>query len=561
MKVLLSEPLKAYRERFKDEHYQNVSETFSSLVAQSGINVAENIATGDTAYALNAEIENFSAKRSRLKLLATGTISAIAGYWLIVGFFVFFNSSQSLSKAFSTEQICLFGGGGAAISALLIVFLIKRVFRKISAIDKTLDEKQSALKTTLKKAREQLAPLAPLLRGDFLYGLISKTLPCFHFDPEVSETRLRELHEKFGMEIRFGENKAVTDCKSGDLFGNPFVISSTRKFFWGRKTYTGFLDISWTGAEEYYENGEKKYRRVFRTQRLYAEVSKPFPEYAESTVVAYGNDAAENLSFSRNPSPLSASDGGVFSRLAMRREIRRLEKKSRELRGFTMMANKTFEALFCAEDRNNPIEFRMLFTPLAQQEIVKLLQDKKIGPGDSFSFVKARKMNYLFPASIAGMSFRISDDRFLEKDVFDFDIRTARTRFVEINCSYFHRIYFSFAPLFAIPLYLEKSHSAEPESASGRENSTPSAWEAEALAYHIGEIKFQHPESVTKNILKARLDCDEQGNPIAEITAYGFRGETHVDYIRKIGGDGNVHTIAVKWTKYIPVSRKRQISL
>ena len=116
-------------------------------------------------------------------------------------------------------------------------------------------------------------------------------------------------------------------------------------------------------------------------------VCKPIPVYSEERFLLYGNDAVPGLTFSRSPSSLSGGDGILHS-LHKKIVIGGLKDFSRNLEDesqFTLMANHDFEAFFHATDRNNEIDFRLLFTPLAQQQMLKLLKDKKIGFGDDFA--------------------------------------------------------------------------------------------------------------------------------------------------------------------------------
>ena len=43
------------------------------------------------------------------------------------------------------------------------------------------------------------------------------------------------------------------------------------------------------------------------------------------------------------------------------------------------------------------------------------------------------------------------------------------------------------------------------------------------------------------------------------ITAYGFRGIKHTDYISKFGGDGHFHNVPVEWIEYKPVERTSEM--
>lgn len=53
-------------------------------------------------------------------------------------------------------------------------------------------------------------------------------------------------------------------------------------------------------------------------------------------------------------------------------------------RNFTPLANTKFEVMFKAYDRNNEVQYRLLFTPLAQQNMLEILTGKA-GFGDDLA--------------------------------------------------------------------------------------------------------------------------------------------------------------------------------
>ena len=61
------------------------------------------------------------------------------------------------------------------------------------------------------------------------------------------------------------------------------------------------------------------------------------------------------------------------------------------------MGNSEFEVLFGATNRNNEVQFRLLFTPLAQKQLLGLMKDKEIAFGDDFNFIKRNKINIIIP--------------------------------------------------------------------------------------------------------------------------------------------------------------------
>ena len=161
--------------------------------------------------------------------------------------------------------------------------------------------------------------------------------------------------------------------------GNPFAFCKLLQMTWGSETYSGSITIHWTTVER--DSNGKRYTQ-HHSEVLTATVTKPKPVYGENTIFVYANDAAPNLTFSRRCSELSQLGNGFFDRMKIRSERKKLEEFSRNLEdesNYTMMANKEFETLFNTMDRNDEVEFRVLFTPMAQRNMLELLKDKTIG--------------------------------------------------------------------------------------------------------------------------------------------------------------------------------------
>jgi len=112
------------------------------------------------------------------------------------------------------------------------------------------------------------------------------------------------------------------------------------------------------------------------------------------------------------------------------------------------MSNREFDALFAAGDRDHEIQFRMLFTPLAQQEMGKLLKDKEIGFSDNFTFMKSQKINTVEPKHLVGADISAAPEMF-----HTYDLAATRAAFNTYHNKLFRDFYFSFAPLLSIPLY------------------------------------------------------------------------------------------------------------
>ena len=83
------------------------------------------------------------------------------------------------------------------------------------------------------------------------------------------------------------------------------------------------------------------------------------------------------------------------------KETKGFEKKARKAltdnnpnTNYVQFGNNEFESLFGGENRDNEVEFRLLFTPLAQNNLIKLIKSKD-GFGDDWYFQKAKKLNYI----------------------------------------------------------------------------------------------------------------------------------------------------------------------
>lgn len=241
--------------------------------------------------------------------------------------------------------------------------------------------------------------------------------------------------------------------------------------------------------------------------------------------------------------------------MRLKRATRKLEKFSRNLDDdsqYTMMGNKEFETLFNTRDRDHEVQFRLLFTALAQRQLVALMKDKKVGYGDDFSFFKSCKINMIQARHLSEFPIDTNPERF-----YDYDVRRAERTFRSFNEQYFKSAYFAMAPLLSIPLYQQ---TRTPENIWKDVGITPSSfWEHESLVNWCGTEKFKADECITESILKTKVVGATDKGRAVDVTAYGYRGEERVDYVRVHGGDGRWHDVPVEWTEYLPVSRTTRV--
>jgi hypothetical protein len=216
-----------------------------------------------------------------------------------------------------------------------------------------------------------------------------------------------------------------------------------------------------------------------------------------------------------------------------------------------MVGNHEFEVLFHAVDRTDETLFRFLFTSLAQQQMVKILNDRTIGYGDDFSFWKNEKLLFLKADHLEKTSIDTSPQQFSK-----YDLQEIKNNFQKRCEDFFRSIYFALAPILAIPQYQEK-RPIQPESSSDeKRKKRASFWEWESLANYYGEDRFKHESCITQCILKAQvLERTEEGHAIVGVRADGYMGAERTTNVSVHGGDGRWHDVPVHWVEYLPVSR------
>ena len=532
------EPLKKYRDSFREKFSELTAQKFRELLEKSGVDFEAN----RKLVAEIKDLKNKSSDKSR-----TSTMLVFACVLLIVAAvacgFIAYSYSLEPEKIACLVAVCV-------ASCILAFFAAK----KCVELGKQINALKSLISKKTDEAREQMRPLNELYTWDIPIALIEKTVPRLNFDPYLTTQRLDDLKEIFGWDDSFTDGKSILFSQSGVINGNPFVFGEYLKMVWGTKTYTGYKTISW---RESVTDGNGRRRTVTRTQTLSASVNKPYPKFSRDRLLIYGNDAAPNLNFSRSPSGLSNAEEGFITSIRKWFTLRDLKEYSENLdddSDFTLMSNHEFETLFHAKNRDNEVEFRLLFTSLAQEQMLELLKDDEIGYGDDFTFIKRGKINLLHSKHLSGSSLNTDPEIF-----HDWDFDRAHLNFKNFNENYFKNLYFSLAPLLAIPLYQQTRTREDIYKNAISEQS--SFWEHEAIANYYGNEYFQHQDCVTENILKTEFVSRQGDIAKIRVIANGFGSRERIDYQMVWGGDGKLHKVPIKWTEYFPVKKESYIYL
>ncbi len=529
----LHKPVEEYKSYLKDAHARNTAALFEELVKKSSVDEATNIQTNIEIRTLETKIFNGNSYGKKWR-----TFRLIAFALLIA------------SAYFVSDQYSIWWIMGPIVVFAPVIYKISRIIAEANTRVEQLEKERNA---KLDEAWAQMASLNNLYDWDAVSKLVQQTMPRIELDPYFTNGRLAELHNIFGLNDEFNhDDRSIIFSHSGVINGNPFVLARTLEHSMGWQTYHGSLNISWT---EWETDSDGHSTTVTKHETLHASVTKPYPNYCNDTFIIFGNEAAPDLSFSRQPSNLSKLDDGFFDNFRKKRAVKLLEKKTRDLENnFTIMSNREFDSLFGATDRNHEVQFRLLFTPLAQQEMLNLLKDKEVGFGDSFEFEKKQMINMVTPSHMKLIDISGNPELF-----HSYDITSARIFFNVYHHYLFKSLFFGIAPILAIPLY--QQHRSHVDIYKDSDSSKSCFWEHEAIANYFGGESFEHPSCITKSILKTQSKTRSDGTQEVRVTASGFRGESRTDFVSVRGGDGHSHKVSVDWTEYLNVQNESKILL
>lgn len=544
----LHHPLDGYKNIYKDLHHKNVTEKLDSFVEQSQVNILENKATVKDIRSKEKIRDNLAKTIRNQNSLKTFLI-VLNIVLVIVAFFSIYQLTLTIDHLVSWLLLPV-----SIILFILFVYLIrKKITPKIKLLIADKDEIIKKINELYSIAWNQMKPLNDLFYEGMSQELYQKTIPLVQMDQMFDSKRLDQLVSKFGLGDLEDLNRSTLYVQSGHIKGNPFYIAEDLVHKLGTKTYTGSITIHWTTTSRV--NGRTVTNH--HSQVLTASINKPHPYYTEQSYLVYGNEAAPDLIFSRVDSDAEHMSEKEIER-HVNKKIKKLEKKSRKSisqgSNYTVFGNSEFEVLFGATNRNNEVQFRLLFTPLAQTELLKLMKDKTIAFGDDFDFIKHKKINIIVPEHLATIKLDISPSYFTS-----YDFEDIKKKFVDYQNAYFKHVYFAFAPLMAIPLYQQTK--TQEYIYKDLYESYVSFFEHEHIVNSMDISRFKPEESGTRNILKTRVIQSKDQKDILKVTAYGYKVVPRVEYVSRLGRDGRMHVIPVHWNEYMPVEKDTSVEI
>ena len=505
MDSVIYNPLESYEKKLKALHAENTNAYFEKLVQQSGVDVEKNRETVRLYYQY---VDNLKKLKKKLN-------------WL----------------RFFRVIMC--------ITILLIPLVILKITPTIKKRKAEIAEADKKAEELLAEANNQMLPLNRLFTDRDALQLIESVIPLIDFDQRLSVKQEADMKINYDFCEHNEEEQSTIDVLAGHYNENPFLFENKLIHTMGTETYHGYKTIHWT---ETYRDSNGKMRTRTRSQTLHATVTKPKPFYNTRVELTYCAQGGPELSFSRDASHLEQKNERQIERYVKRGE-RRLKRKTDKAisrnSDFMSMSNSDFEVLFDALDRTNEVQFRTLFTPLAQTNMVDLILSK-VGYGDDFNFFKQKRTNRIISKHSQGRAINLLAGNYTS---FSFDV--IKENFTGKNAEFFKAVYFDFAPIWAIPAYQERpAHSLKPIPDASQLYALK---ECEALANTVNALHMVHPDTKTQAILKSSFVASKDSIDEACITAYSYDIEKRVDVVSVHGGDGRFHNVPVEWDEYLPL--------
>lgn len=541
------DPIDFYKGPLKAEYDKNAAEFLNALVRVANIDEAANRKIVAEINRLKKKIEDTQKTLVGFKfLLALCIFLLVAGVVMaIVGI--------CLDLEILTKILLIAIGAVVAIGMVLLIFLV--INKKIKNLNSIFEKHQAAYYQALNQGIAMLNPFRQLLTYKDFIRLVNRTTDVIKLDEELKPQKLLMLHSLYNYNYRYNQNVSVCSVQSGDISSNPFIRVKLFATEMVNFTYVGRRTVTW--AETYHSNGRTYTRTV--SQTLTATVVKPVPKYYFDSAVIYGNEAAPDLSFTRRPSGVETdSTEKQIDNLVKKgeKQLEKLtEKATKQGREFQALANSEFDVLFGALNRDNEVQYRLLFTPLAQQNMVEIITSKE-PYGDDFYFRKDKKLNIV--STLHGKDMFDYDPTIFNL-YYDYDL--LKKDYLAYLKNLFGSLYFDLAPILAIPLYQTTDAGLYNP---GEILNHVSTLEAESFVNEmakVADLVFRPQEAAEKLILKVNYQNSVGETDIFDVVAYSYQKIPNVTVVPVMANNGRLYDVAVNWFDFIPVNKTSRVGI
>ncbi len=544
MNGLEFDPYDYYKGILKEEVNSKAEELIDNLTTKANIDIELNKKLSKETKKLKGELDFYTNKKNKFK-----TLDSFFKILIILGVILGVYGGLKITSGGTSSIVCLCVGIVLVILGIVLVFKVSR--NNLKHFEEKVKESEDKYANSRKKAWDTLEGLRQSLNYKQFIDLVNSLDTGIKLDYEVDLKKVLTMTQEFDLNLNFGKDDSILDIYSGEVAKNPFLRILLKSMKMYEKTYTGTRLVTWT---ETVRDSKGNTRIVTRSQTLVATYKAPCPRYSTYSLLIYGNEAAPNLKFSRYPSGLSTNHDEKDIKNLVSRRSKDIENKAKKSvgkgKGFTALANEKFDSLFYAIDRNNETEFRLLFTPLAQQNMTELITATDTF-GDDFQFFKEKKLNY-----IASMHSQNDISFDYERYGAYYDYEELKENYVIKMIREFNSLYFDLAPILAIPIYQMNSI---PLYDGDMGNIQIVSEEAEAFVNNMDYSLFKHELTKTDQILKVNRLESYDNSDIFEVVSHSFDEIPRVTLIPTLCSNGRIYDVAVHWFEYIPLTESSNI--
>lgn len=538
------DPVDYYRVHLKTRVKEIATTYFDTLLKASKVDEGTNQEQYTKLQSLRATDNAEDKRRGRWKGFRTflWVIFGIGLFFAIIGIITLFSEGSALAGGLMTGLGLL----AVVVSLVLIFVWLKNKIAVMEAEDK---ERNAAIAQLESNIRQSLEPLYSKFSWNDFKKIVSKTTDMFTIDEKFPEKKMDMLRSLYNYSDVVDPNESIVALMSGDIDTNPYVRVRIKREEETIYTYTGSMVITWV---EHYTDSDGHVHSRTRTQTLVAQYRHPGPMFSSYPMMIYGNNAAPDLDFSRGPVKVDTDDEKALKKY-IKRNDKILQEEMEKGSKVQAMANSEFEALFNCKNRDNEVQFRLLFTPLAQQNMIELIKGKE-GYGDDFYYMKRKKINIVqcsHSYDVFSYNFNFSQNYLCVKDM--------RNYFISNICDLFKSLYFDLAPILSIPLYqMTEAGAYTPDHPLPNDISV---YEAMKVSNNMPASAFKNANATTDQILRPTYEKTVGSTDIFKVHSIAFRAIRKVAYVPTMGGDGYMHNVPVPYDEYIPADNDVTIGI
>ncbi|MDR1235183.1 MAG: hypothetical protein LBJ97_03845 [Mycoplasmataceae bacterium] len=508
----------------KDKNKQIIIDTFNQLIlGKSKIDINANRTTADKIIDLDKNIsrESKEVKHSHFWMNFMRTVGII---WGLIGIFLILFVTVINPNFNSSTFFLILGPVLIALGALVfgLSWLVKKSYLKNR---QELDQLQSERTKEFNVSQDQLKDLKSHIYYSLTQQIFEKTYPLISFAKYFSEADYLNWTSWLKNDV----NSSTLYCLSGTLNTNPFIVLKTKSTEMYDHVYTGSVTVMVRRTR--YVNGRSQSYMVPKV--ITASTTNPAPRYWTDTKLFYKSNAAESLNFVN------------LSEFRNERKAEKFFKKNKQMEN---MDNPEFDRYFPCE-RDNEQQFRTLFSPLAQEEMVKLMKVK-----NNYRFTKKNTINIIESPSFESIKFDVNYNSFFNY----YDYEQIKNDFIAANQTYFQDIYFMFAPILTIPLYQQYPYR-QPIFEKAQQRLLSFVQNETVVNTMYDSNLFAHSSSVTENILKTKRVFANSLYEINEIIAYGYRSQSRIKIIVVSDFEAGPVSVPVTVIDYFAVQKSTNV--